>query len=206
MSKDAATTAPASQTERFRSLYTRTQGRIFAFSFRRTHSFEDAGDVFSETYLVAWRKIDEVPDGEESILWLYATCRRVLANHYRKDRRRFQLLSEMGAEVDKGFLAEQGSPVSTAQSARELLWRLPERDREILMLAAWEGLDSNEIGHVLGCSAVAARVRLHRARILLSDEMRRMDLLSSNESHTHRETQREAPAIRETLGRHDDDG
>ena len=74
------------------------------------------------------------------------------------------------------------------------------------MLAAWEGLDSNEIGHVLGCSAVAARVRLHRARNLLSDEMRRMDLLSSNETHTHRETLREAPAIRETLGRHDDDG
>lgn len=186
--------------ERFRSLYARTQARIFAFAVRRTRSIEDAADAFSETYLVAWRKLDQVPDGDESILWLYTTCRLELANHSRRMRRRSEMLTEIGADLEDAFFAEPDASIGSALSAREVLWKLPDSDREILMLAAWEGLDSHEIGKVLGCSAAAARIRLHRARKLLSEEMRRVDLLSANRLNSHRETPRAAPAIRETQG------
>ena len=46
-----------------------------------------------------------------------------------------------------------------------------EADREILLLAAWEGLTTGEIGTVLGCSPNTAAVRLHRARRRLDDAM-----------------------------------
>jgi RNA polymerase sigma-70 factor (ECF subfamily) len=198
--------ARADETERFRDLYARSQDQIFAFSARRTSSFEDAADVFAETFLVAWRKIDQIPDGEASILWLYVTCRQELANQYRKSRRRSELLNEMGAGLEAEFLADQEASMGSALVARELLWRLPEGSREILMLAAWEGLNSSEIGQVLDCSAVAARIRLHRARNQLSDEMRRMDLLRSQETGPDRAVLRETSANRETQGRHEGHG
>lgn len=42
--------------------------------------------------------------------------------------------------------------------------RLSNADRELLSLVAWEGLTAREASRVLGTTAVAARVRLHRAR------------------------------------------
>ncbi len=50
---------------------------------------------------------------------------------------------------------------------------LPENDREVLMLAGWEGLNASEMGRVLGCSPTAARIRLHRARSRLKEEVAR---------------------------------
>ena len=46
----------------------------------------------------------------------------------------------------------------------EALGRLGPRDREVLLLAEWEGLSPAEIAAVLGCLAITARGRLHRAR------------------------------------------
>ena len=51
-------------------------------------------------------------------------------------------------------------------------WRsLSPRDREVLRLAAWEGLDPREMGLALGCSSNAAAIRLHRARRRLEEAM-----------------------------------
>ena len=58
------------------------------------------------------------------------------------------------------------------RSARRRL-RLGQADREVLRLAAWEELQPAEIAAVLGCSANAAAVRLHRARQRLAGEMTR---------------------------------
>lgn len=156
---------------RYRLLYGRQQRDVFAYILRRTQSFEDAADVFSETFLVAWRRLAQIPpDDQDALFWLYATARRVLANHYRKTERRAQAVRSMGA-AHSAALGSVGDPGS-GLSARELLKTLPEKDREVLMLVAWEGLRSNELGKVLGCSEGAARIRLHRARGALEDAMR----------------------------------
>ena len=49
--------------------------------------------------------------------------------------------------------------------------RLPDADRELLTLVAWEGLDPGQIAAVLGCSRNAVRIRLHRARRKLASEL-----------------------------------
>ena len=65
---------------RFGRLY-RDQGRaILAYALRRVEDQEDAADVVAETFLVAWRRLGEVPIGDGARLWLYAVARRVIAN------------------------------------------------------------------------------------------------------------------------------
>lgn len=148
---------------RFESVYRETYGLITAYAARRCDSPQDAADVVAETYAIAWRRIGEVPDGEQATLWLYGVARKVLANHYRVEVRRQSLSVELDAEMADLYQAAPDSGVELAAIAH-IFRTLPEADRELLSLVAWEGLDRNQIATMLGVSRNAVRIRLHRAR------------------------------------------
>ena len=95
-------------------------------------------------------------------MWLYATARRVIANQRRSSRRRVALHERLALEAAS---APQEPPPDREEAlVHEALRRLGPRDREVLLLAEWEGLSPAQIATVLGCLAVTARGRLHRAR------------------------------------------
>ena len=83
--------ADSSRRERFSALYADCYPRLLGYALRRTHTVEDAADVVAETFLVAWRRLEHVPPGDEARLWLYGVARRVLANQRRGERRRDRL-------------------------------------------------------------------------------------------------------------------
>lgn len=145
----------------FRDLFAGTAVRVRAF-VRRHCAESDCDDVVADVYLVAWRRFADVP--EDPIPWLLGTARRVLANHWRGRGRRDRLRSELeglnvlAAEPDVAALA-----VNRGEMLRALAALLPE-EREVLLLAGWDGLDAVGVAAVLGCSAGAARMRLSRAR------------------------------------------
>lgn len=127
---------------------------------RRAHP-ADVDDVLAETLLVLWRRLDDVPP-EAPLAWTYAVARRCLANAQRSSRRRDALAQRL----------HDADPPPTAASEREddvaaAVARLRPDDREVLHLWAWEGLEPREIATVLGVSANAASLRLHRARTRL---------------------------------------
>lgn len=149
--------------ERFRALYVSARPRILAYALRRTHGTEDAGDVVAETFAVAWKRLDDVPDGDEALLWLYVTARHVLANETRREKRRSHLVARVGSVLTEyETLVEPTDEAGLAALAA--LRALDEEDRELLMLTGWEGLDAAAVGLVFDCSPGAARIRLHRAR------------------------------------------
>jgi len=147
---------------RFEAVYAAYHTPVLGYALRRTASPDDAADVIAETFLTAWRRLDEMPAGPQARLWLYGVARRVLANHHRGERRRSALAERLRGELAAAYLAPEYSGelgrIATA------FGRLPERERELLALNAWEGLDYGQIAVVLGCSRNAVRVRLHRAR------------------------------------------
>jgi RNA polymerase sigma-70 factor, ECF subfamily len=138
--------------------------RLFEAHFRSVTAYVvrraapgEVDDAVAETFLVAWRRGHDVPDNAKP--WLFGVARRVLANQRRAAGRRAALAERVAGErfgAASSQVAE--SPVVAALS------RLSERDREVLMLAAWEGLCSDETAAALGCSRAAAKVRLHRAK------------------------------------------
>ncbi len=154
---------PENREARFRVLFEAGRSRLGSYTLRRTASPEDAADILAETFLIAWRRLEDVPEGEAGILWLYATARHLLANQRRGQQRERLLVERLASELGKAVAQTDPIDHSSLDAAR-VLASLSAEDREILMLAGWEGLDSREIGAVLGCSAVAARIRLHRAR------------------------------------------
>jgi RNA polymerase sigma-70 factor (ECF subfamily) len=154
---------------RFLRIYDRGWRPVLAYALRRA-SPEDAADVLVDTFTIAWQHLAEVPDDERSVLWLYATARGVLANLGRRAQARSRLVERIAAEIDRdvvGSAGPQASPHEDALVAADVLATLSIDDREVLMLAAWEGLSTVQLASVLNCSAPAARVRLHRARARL---------------------------------------
>lgn len=147
----------------FSRLY-REHGRaVLAYALRRVAEREDAADVVAETFLIAWRRLGEVPPDAEARLWLYAVARRVLANLQRTERRRTRLGQRL-AESLRIELASAPAPQGAATEALRAMAALGEEDRELLLLVSWEELAPNQAAKVLGISALAARSRLHRAR------------------------------------------
>lgn len=167
----AAVSRPADhQRAWFRAVYDANYHRVLGFALRRTANREDAEDVVAETFLTAWRRLEQVPAGGEARLWLYGVARRALANQQRGERRRVRLTGVLHAEsvLHASRPTEADHEVARVAAA---FARLGAHDREVLTLAAWEGLNAGEIATVLGCSRNAARIRLHRARRRLAREL-----------------------------------
>lgn len=146
---------------RFAQLYREHEREILRYALRRSSDPEDAADVVAETFLVAWRRLGDVPLGDEARLWLYATARRVLANHRRGIGRRTRLAERLREELRRQLPAE---PVAERRGVLAALAGMEDGDRELLMLVGWEELTPSQAAQVLGISTMAARTRLHRAR------------------------------------------
>lgn len=147
----------------FSRLY-REQGRaVLAYALRRVADREDAADVVAETFLIAWRRLGEVPLGDGARLWLFAVARRVVANQHRGERRRTRLGQRL-AETLRTELATHPAAAGEAAEVLRAMAALGVDDRELLLLVSWEELAPGEAAKVLGISSLAARSRLHRAR------------------------------------------
>ena len=144
----------AERRRRFDELYAGNNRELLGYLLRRTQNTDDAADAFAETFLVAWRRLDDLPAGHEARLWLYGTARRTLANQRRGQRRRLALADRLRADLALSY-----QPPGRAGELAEIsaaFRGLPEPDRELLALVAWEGLDPGQIATVLGCSRNAA--------------------------------------------------
>lgn len=159
-------TMPESDSERrrrFDALFAAHSADIVTYCTWRSASPSDAQDAVAEVFLIAWRRLGEVPDGDAARVWLYATARRIIANQRRSSRRRAALHERLALEA--AAPAADARPESSEEAlVREALRALSPPDREVLLLAEWEGLSPAQIASVMRCLTVTARGRLHRAR------------------------------------------
>lgn len=156
---------------RFDRLYTDHGRALLAYALRRTRDPQDAADVLGETFLIAWRRLQDIPPGEAARLWLYGVARRVLANQQRSERRHQRLAERLARELPTA-LQNLAAPASETGVIRAALAGLGPADQEILRLAGWEELTPVQIATVLHVSPIAARSRLHRARHRLQAALR----------------------------------
>ncbi|HEV7763305.1 MAG TPA: RNA polymerase sigma factor [Acidimicrobiales bacterium] len=150
--------------DRFEALFAECGREVLAFAVRRTDQPADAADVVAETFLVAWRRLDVVPPGDEARLWLYGVARQVMANTRRGERRRARLGERLATAVGEHVVADHAEVVGTVTAVRAALADLPTDDRELLQLTVWEGLTSAQAAVVLGIPAGTVRSRLHTLR------------------------------------------
>ena len=160
--------------DRFEELFREHYRAVRGYALRRA-SGDLAQDAVSETFLVAWRRLDDVP--ADTLPWLYGVARRVLANQRRSIDRSSALERRLATTAGAGSGAnDPGENPGEGELLRTALARLSERDREALILVAWHELSGARAARAAGCTRAAFAVRLHRARARLAAQM---DLLES---------------------------
>jgi RNA polymerase sigma-70 factor (ECF subfamily) len=123
-----------------------------------------ADDALAEVFVVLWRRLDNVPP-EAELPWCYGVARNCVANEQRGARRRAGLLDRVARLSPRQPFAEPELPDPALHAA---LAGMREQDRELVRLWAWEDLTPAEIAVVLGTTANAVSIRLHRARTRLA--------------------------------------
>jgi RNA polymerase sigma factor (sigma-70 family) len=159
--------------ERFEALYRRHFRAVLGYTLARLEP-ERAKDAAAETFLVAWRRQSDLP--AEPLAWLLGVARKVVAEQLRADTRRDALTERITST--RPAAAGQSDPadeVAERESARTALACLPERDRELLRLIAWDGLPVAMAAEVLGLNRLTFSVRLHRARRRLASALAAAD-------------------------------
>jgi RNA polymerase sigma-70 factor (ECF subfamily) len=160
--------------KRMRDLVVLVADPVRRYLYRRTDP-ATADDVIGDTLLVCWRRLDEVPD--DALPWAIVVARQCLSNDQRAERRRTRLIGRIIA-IDPPPDAADEEPTASAvdgtvEAARvtTALACLRRNDAEILRLWAWDELTSPQLAVVLGISANAAAIRLHRAKARLKQEL-----------------------------------
>jgi len=148
--------------KRFDALFDAYAPDVHRYLRRRMAQPADVDDLVADVFLIAWRKLSEIPrDGE--LPWLYRTAWMELANQRRK-----VIPFPVGGAADlEGAVGAEADPADRVVEDAEIAaaWKsLGVKDREVLRLAAWEGLTGDALGKSLGMSTSAAASALSRAR------------------------------------------
>lgn len=143
--------------EAFRAFYRAHYGLLLTVAEHRLDSRQEAEDATADAFQVAWRR--HADDAAALTLpWLYQILRNVIGTEYRRRAR-----SRRADERIREDVATE-TPDDRAIETRLALRRLSEDDREVLYMAYWEDLTSDEMAGILGTTPGAVRVRLTRAR------------------------------------------
>jgi RNA polymerase sigma-70 factor (ECF subfamily) len=151
--------------ERFEALWAANAHRVQAYALRHVEA-DTAQDVVAETFLVAWRRLADVP--AEPLPWLIVVARNIMNNHRRSLARAHQLHAALAYNA-----GANGNKDLDVVDDRDVMFRaltaMAPLDREAVLLTAWDGLRPDQAAEVQGCSTAAFKMRLSRARKRLTD-------------------------------------
>ena len=160
----------SSSQDAFTAVYRDSYAAVARYVGRRVTA-DAARDVIADTFLVAWRRFDDLPV-EDPLPWLYGIARWTISNHLRASGRAASLSLRLAAQPHS-HPPSQSDAVLDQMTIAQAFDRLPSTDREVLRLTAWEDLDAGA-ARVLGCSVSAFRMKLSRARKRLKAELRQL--------------------------------
>lgn len=149
----------------FQQIYQRYAPDVYRFALYLSGNPALAEDITSETFVRLWTS-DETIRMQTVKAYLFAIARHLYIDDCRAAKRR--------AEIGSQLMETGSSPETVATSRSELQWvlkllqDLPETDRAALLMRAQQELPYEEIARALGLSVVAAKVKVHRARMKLA--------------------------------------
>lgn len=175
----------SSRREQFESLAAEVYEPLQRYVRRRVDA-DAVDDVVAETMLTLWRRLGDVPPNAR-LPWAYGVARRQIANHRRAAGRHLRLVRK--AETQPRPIPHTDGPLDP--ELHSALAELPDQDRELLRLWAWEQLEPAEIGVAMGLTANAVSIRLHRAKKRLAENLEVARKNQTSSGHSHREHSKE---------------
>ncbi|HVU26378.1 MAG TPA: RNA polymerase sigma factor [Verrucomicrobiae bacterium] len=150
----------------FESLVRNHQQMIHALTFRMTGSSADAEDLAQETFLRAFEQIGKFNGRAKFSTWLYSIAVHACLNWRRDEARRFQAHANCAEEISTRqangeFLFAENEAAQQAQAA---LLKLPAKQRAVIVLTIYDGLNHAEAAKILRCSETTVSWRVFAAK------------------------------------------
>jgi RNA polymerase sigma-70 factor (ECF subfamily) len=158
--------------ERFHILFAKHHSDIQGYCLRRL-PVHDANEAAADVFTVAWRRIEDVPAGEQALPWLYGVARNAVRNQRRGSTRRLRLVAKAGALHEPPLEGPETHVLRSAASdeVTAALETLSSDDQELLRLKAWEHLSNKAIASILGISVQAVESRYARSLARLAKKL-----------------------------------
>ncbi len=156
---------------------------LTTFAYHLTYNEEDAKDLVQETFLKAYRAIDSYVEGTNAKAWLFKILKNAYINQYRKKSRR---PAKVDFEEFIGYQDQDESSIAEYQDLREEIFEnllgdevtvainaLPIDFRTVILLCDVEGFTYEEISKIIDIPIGTVRSRLHRARNMLKEKLKK---------------------------------
>lgn len=171
VSDAAAIAASVTDPAAFAAIFDRHAASIHRFLARRVEPAE-AESLLGEVFRVAFERRGTFDLGRTSARpWLYGIATNLIARHRRSEARRLRAMASLAARRVDGaedLVGDRAAEVADAGESWSMLVdaidRLPEAERDTLMLFAWEELSYDDVAAALDVPVGTVRSRLHRAR------------------------------------------
>lgn len=164
--KEQIRKAKKGDAQAFGRLYAENAAGLYRFALYYLHDPHDAEDAVQDAAVTAYRNVRSLRKDDAFRSWFFKILSNECKKHLIKNAARPEELSEQVPDLAADLYPDALQPIEM----QELLDTLPERDREIVILAVLEGYKSNEIAKITGMKAATVRSRLSRALQKLKEE------------------------------------
>ncbi len=163
--------ARAGDRESYGVLVERYMRAAYAVALSVTGHHEDAEDAAQESFLVALRHLEDCRDPERYGSWLLTTVRNRARNLVRRESLRASEPIRMEPPSRARAPDREAEGAQVRERLREALTRLPEVQREVVLLHDLQGWKHREIAERLGMPEGTVRSHLHHARKALRQDV-----------------------------------
>ena len=169
--------AGAGDQEAFEQLVRDNQNRVYSLAVRLVGDREEAADLAQEAFLRAWQGLSSFQGESSFSTWIYRLTTNVCIDYLRRKKRRQEVEPAVSLDDEDSGWAEPADvtqdphrKLEEAERGRALargLERLPEHQRQVLVMRELSGLSYQEIGAATGLDLGTVKSRIARARLAL---------------------------------------
>ena len=145
--------------------------RVYRFAVKNLGN-EEADDVVQESYLRLWTHREDVT-ASKARSWLFSTAYNIMVDGWRKAERKRNWMEGAVTDIPK----EENNFNDLQSIIQEALMRLPEIQRNVVMLRDYEGYNYDEIGEICKLSESQVKVYIYRARVAMKKYIGNLDLV-----------------------------
>lgn len=157
-----------SRQKRFETLVRAYSNDLYRFAYWLCSNHSVADDLVQETFLRAWKALDNLEDENKAKSWLITILRRENARRF--ERKRFDLVDIEDVVVEDKLTLSPEQAIETEQ-LHQAIHKLDIEYREPLLLQTIGGYKTNEIAHLLKLNMNTVNTRLFRARNQLRQQL-----------------------------------
>lgn len=155
--------------ETFKKVFLPYHQKLYRIAYRIVQDVANAEDIVQDTFVKLWNKKDDMANVENTEAFAIIILRNTCLDYLRKTKNEYQTTYD--TEIPETIsLARQLEVRDEARRVKDLINRLPDQHRQVMMMKHWDGYSDEEIEQATGLSPGNIRVILSRARKTIREQ------------------------------------